>query len=271
MIKTFRDKKWKKTLAVALAALLFCVLLLTGGEVAAATYFGNSNRKVPIYRVRTQEKKIAISFDAAWGADKTQAILDCLKRYGVSATFFLVGFWTEKFPEMVKAIDAAGCEIGTHSNTHGHMSKMNEKTVLEELNASKSLISAITGKSVDLFRAPFGEFDNQLLECAKKSGLFTIQWDVDSLDWKGLSGGEIATRVLNRAKEGSIVLFHNNSDHIEDALHLILPRLIARGFEIVPIGELIYRDGFGIDHAGEQFLLPSEKQSAESAKEFAGE
>ncbi len=236
-------------------ALVVAVVLLTvsiNGTAAAQVYFGYSTRKVPIYNVDTQEKQIAISFDAAWGADKTQEIIDILKEYDATATFFLVGFWVDDYPQQAKAIADAGLEIGTHSNTHPDMVKLDRNTMKNELETSMAKIEETTGVKPSLFRAPFGSYNNSLLEVAESLSLKTIQWDVDSLDWKGLSAGDICSRVISRVKNGSIILMHNNSDHVLDGLRLILNRLKIQGYKVTGISELIYADNYTIDRNGVQ-------------------
>ncbi len=222
------------------------------GVSAAQVYFGYPNRKVPVYSVETEEKTVAISFDAAWGADKTAEIINILNEYNVKATFFLVGFWTDKYADMVKLIDDNGMEIGTHSNTHPDMTTLSAETMKSELESSISLITNITGKEVKLFRAPYGAYNNTLIDTASSLGLTTIQWDVDTLDWKGISGEEICTRVLKYVKNGSIILCHNNSDHILEALPLILDRLQKQGYTIGAVGDLIYTENYEIDRNGVQ-------------------
>lgn len=243
-----------RTIKIFIATILLMVLLAIpfGGESAAQVFLGHSTRKVPIYNVDTTEKQVAISFDAAWGADKTQGILDILKEFEVNATFFLVGFWVDDYPEMVKAIDAAGCEIGTHSNTHPDMAKLSKSTIKSELETSISKIKNVTGKDVKLFRAPFGSYNNNLLEVADELSLKTIQWDVDSLDWKGLSAADITSRIISRVKNGSIILMHNNSDNILDALRLTLNRLKVAGYKISCISDLVYDKDYTIDRNGVQ-------------------
>lgn len=201
-----------RTLKICLVLIIVSILLAVSidGVSAAQVYFGYPNRKVPVYYVQTDEKRVAISFDAAWGADKTQGILDILEDFNVRATFFLVGFWTDKYGDMVEIIDQSGMEIGTHSNTHPDMTKLSAESIKNELEASINLIKDITGKEVKLFRAPYGAYNNTLLDTAASLGLETIQWDVDTLDWKGLSGEEICSRVLKLVKNGSIILCHNN-------------------------------------------------------------
>ncbi len=240
----------KKTLFLFVSALciVLCLCFLLGdGPVAAA------ERKVPVYRVETEEKRLSITFDAAWGADKTLKILDELDRFQVKATFFLVGFWVEKYPETVAEIAKRGHEIGTHSNTHPHMSKLSRAEIQKELQTSCEKIENITQRKVTVFRAPFGDYNNALLEEAGAQGLTTIQWDVDSLDWKGLSATEICNRIVKRAQSGSIILCHNNSDHIVEALPQVLMTLQMKGFRFVPVGQNLHTNGTvdsqGIQHA----------------------
>ena len=121
-----------------------------------------------------------------------------------------------------------------------------------ELKKSIELINNITHKPVELFRAPYGSYNNSLLNTAENNGLKTIQWDVDSLDWKGLSAEAITTRILNGVKNGSIILCHNNSDHIVEALPMILDRLSKKGYKVGSVGELIYKDNYTIDRTGKQ-------------------
>lgn len=240
----------KLFLILAITTVLLAINF-TGGTLATV-YFGTVPRKVPIYCVETEKKQVAISFDSAWGADKTQSILDTLKEYNAGATFFLVGFWVEKYPQMVETIDQMGVEIGTHSNTHPDLVKLNASEIKLELEKSMELITQITKKPVTLFRAPFGSYNNTLLTVTEELKLHTIQWDVDTLDWKGLSAMEITTRVLNKVKNGSIILCHNNADHILEALPMILNRLQLQGYEITSVGDLILTENYYVDTLGVQ-------------------
>ena len=164
----------------------------------------------------------------------------------------MVQFWAEKYPEYVKKIDEAGNEIGTHSATHSYMSKLSAGDIRKELETSCAAIESVTGKKVELFRPPYGDYDDLLVETAESMGLYTIQWDVDSLDWKNLSANDIAMRVISRVKNGSIILCHNNGLHTAEALPIILDTLKNKGYTFVPIGELIYRNDYTIDASGRQ-------------------
>lgn len=214
--------------------------------------FGNNEKMIPIYCVDTEEKKIAISFDAAWGSDKTEDILRILKEHNVKTTFFLVAFWVDKYPDIVKRIDEEGHEIGNHSANHPNMSQLSEEKIREELTTTSNKIEAITGKKVNLFRPPFGDYNNKVIRVCKELGYYVIQWDVDSLDYKDYGVNAIVDRVISKVKNGSIVLFHNNATYITKALPIILDKLQQMGYEIVPISQLIYKDNYYIDHTGKQ-------------------
>ena len=237
-----------------LLALALAVMVLMREVGAYAVNAMTKARSLPIYSVAREEKKIAISFDCAWGTEHTDAILKAHDQNDVRCTFFMVEFWTEKYPEYVKKIDEAGHEIGTHSKTHPYMSKLSEAEIRAELSSSSEAITAVTGKKVDLFRPPYGDYDNLVIDTAKSMGIYSIQWDVDSLDWKDLSATDIAMRIINGVKPGSIILCHNNGLHTAEALPLIFSTLQNRGYEFVPIGELIYRENYTIDSAGKQHL-----------------
>ncbi len=250
MFCVIKSKSIKYTLVAILAAVILAISI--NGATSAEVFFGYSTKKVPIYCVETEEKQVAISFDAAWGADKTKQIVDICKEYNVKATFFLVGFWVDKYGDMVEYIHQNGFEIGTHSNTHPDMVNLSASDQDIELKKSTELITNITHSKVELFRAPYGSYNNSLLDTAEANGLKTIQWDVDSLDWKGLSAEAITTRILNGVKNGSIILCHNNSDHIIEALPMILDRLAKKGYKVGSIGELIYKENYTIDRTGKQ-------------------
>ena len=245
----------KKRVVRYVVVLLFISVLLAinlFGSPSAVVYFGQVPRLVPIYGVETQQKEVAITFDSAWGADKTLGILELLKKYNAKATFFLVGFWVDEYPEMVKAIYDQGIEIGTHSNTHPDFVNLSYEQMKLELTTSIDKIESIVPIKVDLFRAPYGSYNNTMLSLTESLNLKTIQWSIDTLDWKGLSGSEMVNRVLNKVTTGDIILCHNNSDNILDGLELILNRLTVKGYKFVSVGDLIMQDNYYIDNLGIQ-------------------
>lgn len=216
----------------------------------------SNKRLLPIYCVDTNDKKIAISFDAAWGADKTDDILDILDEYDVKTTFFLVGFWVDRYPDMVKEINKRGHEIGNHSTNHPYMTKLSEQQIINELKKTEEKIKALTGLKTNLFRPPFGDYNDKVINTCNQMGYYVIQWDVDSLDWMELGVQQVVDRVTKNVRNGSIVLFHNNAKYVAEYLPLVLEKLKAEGYEIVPISELIYKDNFYIDHTGKQIKRP---------------
>jgi polysaccharide deacetylase family sporulation protein PdaB len=251
----------KRTAAFALIGVIFIVGLVYGyrESLSAATRYvmevmAQTNKLTPIYRVQTEEKKLAISFDACWGADKTGEILSILKENGdLKTTFFLTGFWLEKYPELVKKIAESGHEIGNHTFTHPHLNSLSEQQIKEEISKTHNLIHQLTGQSPVLFRPPFGEYNNKVITTIEGMGYKIIQWDVDSLDWKNVSAQNIVQRVTSQASPGSIILFHNNGEHTAEVLKPILAKFKDDGYQVVPISQLIYQEKYYIDrHTGEQ-------------------
>ena len=239
----------KKHLMLALCF----ILALSAMIIGSANIFANSERLLPIYCVETNKKQIAISFDAAWGNDDTEQLINILKEYDVPATFFVVGAWVDKYPESVKQLSNAGHQIQNHSNTHPHMPQLSREQMKDEITSCNQKIEAITGVCPTLLRPPYGDYDNALIEVMNEMNMYTIQWDVDSLDWKeNATPDSICQRVTNKVKNGSIVLFHNDADHTPAALPNILKCLKDDGYEFVFIEDLIYKDNYEIIHDGTQ-------------------
>ncbi len=242
----------RRIIFVSAIVIISVVFLVFTNLYLAQEVFVKQEKMLPIYSVETSEKKLAISFDCAWGTDYTDKLLEIMDEEGVKCTFFAVEFWTKKHPDYIKKISDYGHEIGTHSSTHPYMSKLSKSQIEKELTSSSNAIYEITGKKVELFRAPYGDYNDLLINTAKELSLFTIQWSVDSLDWKDLSAKEIYNRVITKVKSGSIVLFHNQGLHTADALRDIIRKLKSEGYEFCTIGELIYRENFTIRSDGTQ-------------------
>lgn len=215
-----------------------------------------AKKNLPIYCVDTDEKKVAISFDAAWGADDTEELLTILKNNDVKATFFLCGYWVDKYPEEVKRIYEEGHEIGNHSNTHPHGSQISLEQNKNEIMEVHKKVKDLLGYDMNLYRPPFGEYNDTVLQAAKEVGYHTIQWDIDSLDWKEYGVEHEVNQVLNHKHlgNGSIMLFHNDAKYTPDSLDTILKGLKEKGYDVVPIGELIHKENYYMDHEGRQFL-----------------
>ena len=188
-----------------------------------------------------------------WGNDDTEQLISILAEYDVPATFFVVGAWVDKYPESVKALSDAGHQIQNHSNTHPYMSKLSAEQITDELESCNKKIENITGVRPNLLRPPYGDYNNCLIETTQSLDMYTIQWSVDSLDWKdNATPDSIYQRVTSKVKNGSIVLFHNDADHTPAALPNILKCLKDEGYEFVFINDLIYKDNYEIIHDGTQ-------------------
>lgn len=213
-----------------------------------------NGRELPIYCVDTNEKKVALSFDAAWGNEDTQKILDILEKHNVHVTFFMTGGWVENYPEDVKAILEAGHDLGNHSENHKNMSQLSNEEKEQELMKVHEKVKTLTGYDMFLFRPPYGDYDNEVINTAAKCGYYSIQWDVDSLDWKDYGADSIIRTVCDHKHlgSGSIILCHNGAKYTAQALDTLLTNLKAQGYQIVPVSELIYRDGYHMNAEGRQ-------------------
>ena len=250
----------KKGIGVVITGVcLLGLVFLLPPAAERVSFFASANleRKLPIYCVQTDEPKVSVSFDAAWGADDTDELLRILKENNVKATFFLCGYWVEKYPDEVKKIAEAGHDLGNHSATHPHMSQLTAEQITDELQKCHQNVKDLTGIEMDLFRPPFGEYDNEVIETAAANGYHTIQWDIDSLDWKEQGAQAEINQVLNHKHlgNGSIILFHNDAKYTPKVLDTILKGLKEKGYEIVPVSELIHRGEYKMDHEGRQISL----------------
>ena len=247
----------KKEILTAMGAFLIAATALSIGGVTVnkAVSAASEPRDIPIYSVETQEKKVAISFDAAWGNEQTSELLDILDRYDVKATFFLVGQWVDNFPDSVKEIALKGHDVENHSNTHAHMPELSLEGMSEEIVSCNDKIKALTGKCPTLFRPPYGDYDNNVVGAVKNQNMYCIQWDVDSLDWKDLSASEITQRVTSKLQNGSIVLLHNGAKNTPEALPSIIEGIRAQGYELVPISELVPEGEYQTDHQGRMSVI----------------
>ena len=236
---------------LAAACILCAVSAVYAGEARTAEVAARK-RELPIYCVERTDPVIAISFDAAWGGEQTQRLLDILDEYGVKTTFFVVDTWVQRYPELVKEVAARGHEIGNHSTTHPQMTKLSREKIREELCIVADHLEALTGARPALFRAPYGDYDNDVVLTARAEGYQAIQWSVDSLDWKNRGVQPIIDRATRSVKSGDIVLFHNDAKYILDALPVILKSYQEQGLTVVPVSQLLLAGETTIDAQGRQ-------------------
>lgn len=230
-----------------------CALIITQtAQGVRAVSAGGGERKLPIYSVQTEEKKIAVTFDAAWGNSDTEILLEILKKHNAKATFFFTGEWISKYPDDVLKIYAEGHSCANHSDSHAHIAGMSAEDLLSDIRACNGKLKAVTGAEPTLYRGPYGEYNNTLLEQVESLKMYAVQWDIDSRDWQKKSVDEMVKSVTENARCGSIVLFHNDLENTPEALDKILEILGKEGYKFVTADELIYKENYYIDHAGKQ-------------------
>ena len=244
--------------AKSAAFLLAAVALIQGAvrflpdSITVSSSVGG--RELPIYCVETEKKQVALSFDAAWGNEDTSRILDILKKHNVKVTFFMTGGWVESYPEDVRAILADGHDLGNHSENHKNMSELSDEACQEEIQKVHTKVQELTGYEMCLFRPPYGDYDNHVIKNVQKCGYYPIQWSIDSLDWKDYGADDIVKRVVESDKlnNGAIILMHNGAKYTADALDAVITGLQDKGYELVPISELIYKDKYHMKADGTQ-------------------
>ena len=211
-----------------------------------------TSKKVPIYNVQTDENKVALTMNCAWTADDIDKILEVLKNNNIHITFFIVGEWANKYPEAVKKIYESGHEIGTHSDTHPHVNKLSLEENTKEIQNGIKKIKEITGEDVNLYRTPYGEYNDVVISAAEKYKLNTIQWNIDTLDYEGLTGNEMWKKIEGKLQKSSIILSHNGTKHTAESLDMLIKNIQSKGYKIVKVSELIYKDSFIINSNGTQ-------------------
>lgn len=241
-------------------AFIICIVLAMA--IGSAKYLSHlstvsnnvNGRELPIYSVETEKKQVALTFDAAWGNDDVYKILGILNEHDIKVTFFMTGGWVSEYPDEVKAIYEAGHDLGNHSENHKNMSQLSIEQQKNEIMEVHNKVKELTGVDMNLFRAPYGDYNDQLILNAKDCGYYTLQWDVDSLDWKDYGVDSIIDTVVNHKdlQNGSIILLHNGAKYTADALEAIITGLQDQGYEIVPVSELIYEDDYRLDVNGRQ-------------------
>lgn len=228
------------------------IFFLGGANVNTMQMTASVDKLVPIYSVETNKQRISITINCAWNADDIDEILGVLDRCNVKATFFMVGDWVDKFPDDVKKIAEAGHELANHSNTHPHVNNLSYEENVGEILKCTEKIKTLTGKDVNLYRAPYGEYNNTVIQAAEDSGYKTIQWSIDTLDYEGLDESQMWDRINKNLSNGSIILMHNGTENTASSLEGIIKNIQGKGYNIVKVSELVYSDNYKIDNNGRQ-------------------
>lgn len=232
---------------------LICVLFFSISFTVNSTDVFKPERKLPIYSVQTEKNTVSITFDCAWGAGDIPTILEILKKENVRASFFMVGQWAEKYPDAVKLIAQSGHDVANHGYSHLRMSTIDKEKCKSEIVQCNQKLEEISGVKVTLFRPPYGDYNNTVIETCNEVGSYPIQWNVDSLDWKKeMSRQSILDRILKKTKPGAIILFHNDTQYTVELLPRIIQELKGQGFIFLPVSEMIMKENYYIDDQGRQ-------------------
>lgn len=246
----------KQKMLIVLGTVIACVLGvgIFSNSYAQVTTVSTTERKIPIYCVEEDKKKVSISFDAAWGNEQTETLLNILDEKKVKATFFLVGAWVDKYPDSVKDIAKRGHDVGNHSDTHAHLPQLSDAEILKEITDCNDKVKKLTGKAPTLFRPPYGDYNNNVVSATDSLKMYCVQWDIDSLDWKDPTPQQMIERIKNNLKNGSIILMHNGATNTPEALPQIIDMIKSEGYELVPISQLIPKGEYYTDHEGRMHL-----------------
>jgi len=238
----------------ALAAVALLIVRSDSLMVLEVTTPAEDSEDIPIYAVETDEKRVALTFDATWGAEYTDELLETLGKHDVKATFFLTNIWMKDYPEKTKSIWAAGHEIGLHSANHKDFKTLSEDEMVEELQENKDLIKSLCSEAEPtLFRPPFGSYDDRLMSVSQEElDLQVIQWSIDSLDWREVNSDYVYNRVITLLHPGAIILFHNNAQPTAEALDDIVTYLAENEYKMIPVSELLHPEPYKVDHRGLQ-------------------
>lgn len=245
------EKPALRLIGLGCALALLCALYL-GPLQADATAVVATKKVLPVYSVEREDRVISVTFDASWGGDKTLKILDLLDEYNAKATFFLVGIWVDKYPELVKEIAARGHEIGNHSDSHAHFTQISDSKIRAEMDSCSDKIEALTGVRPTLFRPPYGDYNSKVVTVVRDEGYECVQWSIDSLDWKNRGVDDLVKRATNNVQPGDIILFHNDSEYIVEALPAILKYYQEQGFDMIPAKDILLTGDTTIDVQGKQ-------------------
>jgi peptidoglycan/xylan/chitin deacetylase (PgdA/CDA1 family) len=192
-----------------------------------------------------KNKQVALTFDDVPDIRFTPQLLDVLKRYEIKATFFIVGYRAQNHPDLVRRMVREGHALGNHSYNHALMTKTTLPKFEKQIMRTQSIIRSLTGQAPKYYRPPYGEINEEQLRWAERHGFTVVNWDVDSLDWKGLSASEVAGNIIPAVKPGSIVLQHGGGGKGQDlsgtieALPKIIEQLRSQGYSFVTIPELL--------------------------------
>ena len=229
-MKTCRKFAWMRVFCIV----LICILIMSGVRMdssATQVYHSHPNGA----------RQIALTFDDGPHPSQTQRILDILDRYGVKATFFMIGLNVENYPDAAKLVVERGHEIGNHTYSHSHLNRLGAGMLTSELDKCAHVLENVCHYHTHLFRPPEGYLSDGVFQCAEQGEYSLILWSIDTRDWEIKDAQRIAETVLNNVKAGDIILMHDYvaKSKTPEALEILLPKLLALGYEPVTVSQLL--------------------------------
>ena len=234
-----KDKVISVFVAVCTVFTLFLMTTLFAKMPDKTVETASIKKQLPIYSVDTNEPNVALTINCAWNADDIDLILETLKKQDVKVTFFMVGDWIEKNEEAAKKIHEAGHELANHSYNHPHVNNLSYDKNVEQIKKCSDLIQKITGKPT-------------VIQAAKDNNHETIQWSIDTLDYKSLTGEQMWEKIEPKLENGSIILMHNGTENTATSLDMIISKIKEKGYNIITVSDLIYKESYNIDSNGIQ-------------------
>lgn len=245
LIKTSQLSKKK----LAYFFIVIFIIFVSQPAAAELNYLRDysSSRLVPIYQVNRDDQKISLTVDGAWGSSRTEELLQLFEREEIPVSFFFAGIWLKNNPQLVQKILAAGHQIYNHSYSHPHFNKLNKAEIKAELLKTEKIINGFQNSEpeIKLFRPPYGEYNDLVVQTAREMDYQVIQWSLDSHDWMNPGREYIIKRVINNINSGEILLFHNNSNNIVEILSEVIS-LLKEEYQFVKIEDLIYNNNYQI-------------------------
>ena len=220
---------------------ILCILLFASLMLSLLNF--TSSSKEIVYRATINNKKqIALTFDDGPHPVRTPEILDILDKYGIKATFFLIGQNIEYYPEIITREIQSGHEIGNHTYSHARLDKMTCTEIENEINKFESALSKYYDYCPSLIRPPCGYFGNSFKSTIEDLNYKIILWSIDTRDWSHTPADKIIDDILSKAKSGDIILMHDyitGTSPTPTVLEAIIPKLINEGYEFVTVSELL--------------------------------
>lgn len=240
MFLVFNKKKINSYLiSLGTVIMLFSISLIATKNIDNIVKTSTNAIEVPICKVETEGKEVAISINCIENAENIDSILDSLSKMKVKATFYITGEFATQYQEAVKKIISNGNEVGNLSNQYCHLKDKSAEEVKKQISEATKKIETVTNIKLKTFRAPYGEYNKVILDQAQEQGLIPVQWNIDSLDYNGLNEDEMWERINENLTPGGIILMHNSGKYTADSLEKIIYNLQQKGYEIKTVNDLV--------------------------------